>query len=248
MIVDFVHDLVCPWCRIGLANLRAAAALRSDDPPTIRFRPYQLNPGMPEKGVDYRTYLKQISGGADPAQVNERVTKAGEAAGVTFQFDRIQRAPNSLMAHALVAAAPDADRGTLIDALHRAYFDEGRDIGDRDTLLAIAGETGIDAKAMGAALSYPEFRKMVGDLADQIRKDGVQGVPFFVFNDLVALSGAYPPAQLVQAMTKAAELAAERDARQPVTEVTPAAETPAATAPETVAEAPVEAPIESGVK
>lgn len=101
----------------------------------------------------------------------------------------------------------------MIDALHTAYFDDGRDIGDRETLLAIAAENGFDATAMRAALSYPDFGKMVGDLADQVRQDGVQGVPFFVFNDAIALSGAYPPAQLVQAMAKAAEIAAERDAQ-----------------------------------
>ena len=71
---------------------------------------------------------------------------------------------------------------------------------------------------MGAALSYPDFLKMIDEQAGQVRKDGVQGVPLFVFNDLVALSGAYPPAQLVQAMTKAAELAAERDAQTPAAE------------------------------
>jgi len=239
MIVDFVHDLVCPWCRIGLANLRAAAALRPDDPLTIRFRPYQLNPGMPEQGVDYRTYLKQITGGGDPAQVNEKVEKAGQAAGVTFHFDRISKAPNSLMAHAMVAAAPEADRERLIDALHRAYFEDGRDIGDRETLLAIAGETAVDAKAMAAALSYPDFRKMVGDLADQVRKDGVQAVPFFVFNDAVALAGAYPPAQLVQAMAKAAEVAAERAAQQPPVE---------AAADDAPAEIPADEPVKSGVE
>lgn len=234
MIVDYVHDLVCPWCRIGLANLRAAAALRPEDPVTIRFRPYQLNPGMPEKGVEYQKYLSHLVGGGDPAQLNERVIKAGEAAGVTFNFDRIQTAPNSLLAHVVVAAMPETERGAMIDAIHTAYFDEGRDIGDRDTLLAIAAEQGHDARALGAALSYPDFRKMVGDLSEQIRKDGVEGVPFFVFNDAVALSGAYPPAQLVQAMAKAAEIAAERDAQQPQTEPAPAA--------------PADEPVTSGVE
>jgi predicted DsbA family dithiol-disulfide isomerase len=238
MIVDFVHDLVCPWCRIGLANLRAAAAQRPSDPLTIRFRPYQLTPEMPERGVDYQRYLTHLAGnGGDPATVNDRVIKAGEAAGVTFNFDRIKTSPNSLKAHALVAAAPEADRERLIDSLHRAYFEDGRDIGDRATLLEIAAETGIDARAMGAALSYPDFVKMVEEQAGQARKDGVQGVPFFVFNDIDALSGAYPPAQLVQAMTKAAELAAERDAQAPATEAAPAP-----------ADAPAETPVRSGVE
>jgi predicted DsbA family dithiol-disulfide isomerase len=237
MIVDFVHDLVCPWCRIGLANLRAAAALRPEDPVTIRFRPYQLNPGMPEQGVEYTKYLSHLASGGDITTVTDRVVKAGEAAGVTFNFDRIQKAPNSLLAHVMVAATPEADRGKMIDALHKAYFDDGRDIGDRDTLLAIAAENGFDATAMRAALSYPEFRKMVGDLSDQVRQDGVQGVPFFVFNDAVALSGAYPPAQLVQAMAKAAEIAAERAPQQPAQTETSAP-----------ADAVADEPVKSGVE
>jgi predicted DsbA family dithiol-disulfide isomerase len=210
MIVDLVHDVVCPWCRIGYANLKATAKSFPDDPLEIRLRPFLLNPGIPDQGVDFTEYMKRIVGSDDIATAHERVTKAGELAGLTFQFDRIQKMPNSTFAHMAIMAAPVEARERYLEALHKAYFEDGRDIGERETLLAIATEIGIDAKAIGAALSYPQWKEMVSEQAKQISTDGVRSVPFFVMNDQLSLAGAYPPVQLAQAWTKAQELAADK--------------------------------------
>jgi predicted DsbA family dithiol-disulfide isomerase len=210
MIVDLVHDVVCPWCRIGYANLKATAKSFPDDPLEIRLRPFLLNPGIPDQGVDFTEYMKRVVGSDDIATAHERVTKAGELAGLTFHFDRIQKMPNSTFAHMAIMAAPVNARERYLEALHKAYFEDGRDIGERDTLLAIATEIGIDAKAIGAALSYPQWKEMVSEQAKQISEDGVKSVPFFVMNDQLSLAGAYPPVQLAQAWTKAQELAAEK--------------------------------------
>jgi predicted DsbA family dithiol-disulfide isomerase len=113
--------------------------------------------------------------------------------------------PNTLLAHALIYAAPEADRYRLLDALHTAYFEDGRDIGDQETLLTIAAEIGLDRRALAAALNFPDFRSMIAAQVNEISRSGITGVPFFIFNDAVGLSGAQPPEIILQAMRKAEE-------------------------------------------
>jgi predicted DsbA family dithiol-disulfide isomerase len=212
MIIDFVHDIVCPWSRIGLANLRAALAQKPDEPVTIHFRPFQLMPDLPAEGMDYLTYISSVAvtSDTDIETVAARIRAAGTVAGLTFNLQKVQRMPNSLPAHVLAAAAGDEARPKVIDALHKAYWEDGRDIGDQRVLLAIAGECGLDQRSMQGALEHPEFGKMVGNLALQMRRDGVETVPFFVINESLAVSGAYEPAQLRDAMNRAAANAATR--------------------------------------
>ncbi len=210
MIIDFVHDLVCPWSRIGLANLRAALADRPTENTTIVFRPYQLMPDLPPEGMDYLDYLNSVAvtSDTDLETVVHRIKSAGDRAGVSFNLQKVVRMPNSLPAHVLVAAAGDAARPRVIDAIHQAYWEDGRDIGDQAVLLAIAAECGLDVRSMQGALEHPEFGKMVGKLAGQMRHDGVETVPFIVFGETLSLAGAHQPAQLRDAMNKAAAMAA----------------------------------------
>jgi len=209
MIVDLVHDIVCPWCRIGKANLdKAITEWKGDGTPVeIRLRPYQLNPQTPVEGVPFRAYMQKLTGAEDPAPIWERVSQAGASAGLRFNWDRVEKMPNTLLAHTLIFAAPEGERYVVLDALHKAYFEDGRDIGDRDTLLAIATEQGLDARALAAAINFPDFRSMVSAQVEEIAKSGITGVPFFIFNDAVGLSGAQPPEIILQAMRKADEAA-----------------------------------------
>jgi predicted DsbA family dithiol-disulfide isomerase len=205
MLIDFVHDIVCPWSRIGLANLRAALAMKPDEAVTISYRPFQLMPDMPPEGMDYLTYLSSVAvtSETDVETVANRIKAAGAQAGVTFNLQKVSRMPNSLSAHVLAAAAGEAARPRVIDALHKAYWEDGRDIGDHRTLLAIAAECALDTHSMQAALDRPTFSKQVGELALQMRRDGVESVPFVVINERLSLAGAYQPAQLRDAMDKA---------------------------------------------
>jgi predicted DsbA family dithiol-disulfide isomerase len=232
MIVDLVHDVVCPWCRIGYANLKTAAKSFPDDPLTVRLRPFFLDPNIPDGGIDFKARMTRIAGSDDFAPMFERVIEAGKAAGLTFHFDRILKYPNSSLAHQAILAVPEADRERFLEAFHTAYFEDGRDIGEREVVLAIASEIGLDPRAVGAALSYPQWREMVSEQAKQIATDGVKSVPFFVMNDSLSLAGAYPAPQLVQAWTKAQEIATETQATAPA-EPAPVADS---TAEPTVAE------------
>jgi predicted DsbA family dithiol-disulfide isomerase len=208
MIVDVYQDTVCPWCRIGERNLHAALAHWTGEPVTVRWHPFELRPDMPPEGRDFLDHMAAIKGDRNIQPLFDRVCQAGEACEVTFRFDKIQRAPNTLLSHVLMAASPEERRTALLDAIHHAYFEVGRDIGDRETLLAIASEVGLDPAGTAAKLDDPAFRDAVADQAAQARAMGVSGVPFFVFDNALAVSGAQPPDVLLAALAQAAEVKA----------------------------------------
>lgn len=210
MIIDVFQDTVCPWCRIGEQNLRNAIAQWDGEPVTVRHHPFELQPLMPAEGRDFAQHMAAIKGDANLQPMFDRVCKAGEACDVTFRFDRVRRSPNTLLSHVLIAAAPEERQGDLLDAIHRAYFEDGRDIGDRETLLAIAEESGFDRAAMSTKLDDPDLRDRVAEEADWARRQGITGVPFFVFDNAVALSGAQPAETMLAAMKQAASPVAVR--------------------------------------
>jgi len=206
--IDVFQDLVCPWCRIGKKNLGDAIAeweQAGGEPVEVTYRAFQLAPELPPEGKPFLEEMSRKAGTADGVRrMTGQVTEAGAAVGLTFRFDRVTRMPNTRLAHRLAAVAPASERGKLVDALYRAYFEEGRDLASRDVLLEIAAETGLDAAALGARLDAGEGEAAVdADLA-QSRAIGVSGVPFFVLGRRYAMSGAYPPAQLLKALERIA--------------------------------------------
>ncbi|MEL7345359.1 MAG: DsbA family oxidoreductase, partial [Pseudomonadota bacterium] len=145
--IDILSDPICPWCYIGKTHLDRALAARPGHGLTIEWHPFQLNPEMSPEGVDRKAYLETKFGGPDgAAQVYGRIEEAAKSAGLEIHFDRIARTPNTIDAHRLIHWAGLEDRQhALKGALFVAYFEQGRDIGDKDTLAEIAGEVGMDA-------------------------------------------------------------------------------------------------------
>ena len=218
-----VHfDLICPWCLIGKRHLRTALEqfrrLHPDVDVTVVWRSHQLLPDTPAAGIPYQEFYERRLGG--PAAVAERraqVQAAARAAGIEFAFERIALMPNTLMAHRLIDCAGEfggaAHVDYLIERLFAAYFMEGRDIGALPVLLAIATEVGFPAAAIQACLVAPAPRQeFLYRLAAAAANDGISGVPFFVFNNRLAVSGAHPPHSLLAAMEQALQPA---PARQP---------------------------------
>lgn len=206
--VDVVSDVVCPWCYVGKRHLEAALAGLADlDEVVVRWHPFELNPDLPAAGVDRAAYLEQKFGGpARAAQVYERVREAGQAAGIAFDFASILRQPNTRDAHRLVAwAQAGGDAQDLVERLFRAYFEEGRFVGDRATLAAIAGEAGLDEKAARAWLDSGKGAAEIGHAEERARELGITGVPFFIFDGRVGLSGAHPPEAMREAIARARE-------------------------------------------
>jgi predicted DsbA family dithiol-disulfide isomerase len=210
MTIDVISDVVCPWCYIGRRRLGEALSQYAVDQPEARplvsWHPFQLNPDLPQEGIDRRAYLEAKFGGPGrAAQIYERVRAAGRAVGIDFAFERIQRQPNTRDAHRLISWAQS--RGSaedLVEGLFRAYFLEGRFVGDRDVLADVAGEAGLPADAARAYLDSDAGTDTIDAMDRRVRELGVTGVPFFIFNGRVAVSGAHEPETLVGAMTQAA--------------------------------------------
>jgi predicted DsbA family dithiol-disulfide isomerase len=208
--IDIISDVVCPWCYVGKRRLEAALAQHAVDaaqPVEVRWRAFQLNPDIPAGGVDRRSYLEQKFGGPERAkQIYARIKAAGEEVGISFNFDLIVRQPNTVDAHRLIAWAQDNDPAVsdaLIERLFRAYFVEGIDIGNIDGLARLAGDAGFDATAARAWLASDAGRAAIEAEEQRARALGVTGVPFFVFNHRLAVSGAQPSEVLLGAMKQA---------------------------------------------
>jgi predicted DsbA family dithiol-disulfide isomerase len=207
--IDFVADPVCPWCYVGWANLRQALAQRPAVDAEIVWRPFQLDPTIPPEGVDREAYMAAKF--PDPARreaMHGHLARAGEAAGIELRLGDISKRPNTDAAHRLVLLArEDGRERAVVDALFRAYWTEGRDIGDSTVLTDIGEKAGLDRAAVTAWLPSPESRQAAAEDYRAAAQSGITGVPFMIFGNRLATSGAQPPETLVQAIDKALEAA-----------------------------------------
>ena len=210
LTIDVVSDVVCPWCYIGKRKLEAALALpEAYDLPNvvIRWHPFQLNPELPTQGVPRQQYLEEKFGGPErAAEIYQRVRDAGNAVGLALNLEGITQQPNTLAAHALIAFAQlgDADGSDIKERLLRAYFVENRFLGSLDVLANIAEEAGLNGEDARAFITDPEHLEVVAQADERIRKMGITGVPFFIFNQRLTVSGAQDPTILLGAMKQAA--------------------------------------------
>ena len=208
--LDILSDPICPWCLIGKANLDRALAQRADHPFEIEWHPFQLNPDMPAGGMDRREYLETKFGGRDRAvAVYGRIAEAAEAAGVEIDFEGITRTPNTLDAHRLIHWAGLEGRQTpMVSALFRAYFREGRDIGDRAVLRDLAEGVGMDRAMTERLLESDADAEDIRGRDAHARARGVTGVPTFVVAQAHVVPGAQPPelwAQVIDELTQQAQ-------------------------------------------
>jgi predicted DsbA family dithiol-disulfide isomerase len=191
--IDFVADLACPWCYLGLVRLDRARAMRPDRPVRVRWRPFFLNPGMPQDGMDRATYVRRKFGG-DAQGVYRRIEDSGRADGVTFAFERMPRTPNTLLAHRLILFAEEQGKAdAVIRALFRALFQDGRDVGRADVLVEVAQETGLDPAEVGEFLEGDRLAPEVHAAHERAERIGIRGVPVFIVDQEHAITGAQPP-------------------------------------------------------
>ena len=200
LVIEIASDVICPWCYIGKRRLEKALSLLDGEvKPVIRWLPFQLNPDMPRGGMARAEYRKAKFGSVERArQLDERVAAEGRGEGIAFAFDRIERTPNTSAAHQLIDLAQSQGRGQqVVDALFRAYFEEARDIGDRDVLASIAMGSGVSGWP-GQANA-----KGVAELEENMRSLGISAVPTFIFERKSGVSGAHPPEALAAAIREA---------------------------------------------
>ena len=199
------YDFICPWCWIGHRNLKAGAKLADcENRYDTLFLPFELNPGMPRGGMQRRAYRARKFGSlAHSDMLDAAVTAAGVAVDVHFDFGRIDVTPNTRLAHRLIHHA--LGTGTpeqaeqLYDAIFCAYFAQGLDIGDLDTLVDLAENQGFDAEAARAYLDSD-----AGDLdvkASRVKADalGIRSVPTILVDTFI-VNGAQPPVVFARAL------------------------------------------------
>ncbi len=194
--LDIISDPICPWCYIGKAKLDRALESAGDNTFDIHWRPFQLNPDMPPEGMDRRAYLEAKFGGPEGAfEAYRPVVEHAKAAGLEIEFDRIEVTPNTLDAHRLIHWAGIEGRQTpVVSALFRAYFQEGRNIGNREVLADIADGAGLDAAVILKLLGSDADREQILEREAHSRKMGVRSVPTFIVGGQHAVPGAQPVA------------------------------------------------------
>jgi len=208
LAIDIVSDVVCPWCYIGKRRLEAALErYRERHPqgpaPRVTYHPFELNPDIPREGIARADYIAKKFG-ARGYGAHERLVHAGAQLGIPFAFDRIERQPNTLAAHALIEWARRRDvQGAVKEALLKAFFVDGLDLADRDALVHVAAAAGLDRSEAEACIADEDLRRLVSEEEDKARSMGVQGVPFFIFNNRLAVEGAQSPEVLLEAMLEA---------------------------------------------
>ena len=193
--LDILSDPICPWCYIGKANLDRALESAPDHPLEIEWHPFQLNPDMPDEGMDRRAYLEWKFGGRDNAiKTYSQIAQHAEQMGLDISFEKITTTPNTMNAHRLIHWAGQEGRQTpVVSALFRAYFRDGRDIGDVDVLADIADENGLDRAMISQLLSGKSDIEDIKSRDEHARQRGVTGVPCFVVANQHVVSGAQPP-------------------------------------------------------
>ena len=193
--LDIFSDPVCPWCMIGKANLDRALEAHPEHPFALEWHPFQLNPDMASKGVPRAKYLEDKFGSREKVvQIHLMLEGAAQKAGVTFDFAAIDRIPNTLNAHRLIHWAGLEGRQTaMVSALFRAYWREGRDIGDAAVLAALAGEVGMDAAAIERLLATDADADDILARDQDARRRGVTAVPTFLIAQQYVVSGAQSP-------------------------------------------------------
>ena len=202
MTIDVYADIACPWCYVGRARLHRALEQRPALDPTLRWRPFQLQPDMPAEGRDFRTVLEQKFGSWDRAeQMFDRIRTLGNELDLDFHFDAIEVAPNTADAHRLVLGAAEQDQGDrMATALFRAYFYEGRTVSDPAVLVDCAADAGLDADAAHSLLEGDDYAEAVRESQQQAQRKGITGVPCYVFDDEHALTGAQSVDVFVEAL------------------------------------------------
>ncbi len=193
--IEIVHDLVCPWCYLGVRRLIRTLRRRPDILFELTWRPFLLNPDMPRVGMSRPDYVVRKFGGEDRARrLYATITEVGRNEGIQFRFDRIRRTPSSIDAHRLVRYATRYGRADeMVEALFAAHFTDGYDLGDHEVLGAIASAFGMDQLAVRRFLASDEEAEAVH--ADNLRAHrlGINGVPCFVLDGNHAIAGAQEP-------------------------------------------------------
>jgi predicted DsbA family dithiol-disulfide isomerase len=202
--IDVVSDVVCPWCYLGKKRLEEALAALPDVHAEVFWRPFQLDGTIPKGGISREEYLTKKFGPNRNRDNYVRLEGIGKEAGIDFNFDAIKVSPNTLDAHRVLRwAQAVGTQSSVKERLFELYFKEGEDIGDPSVLAAVAAANGVEAEVVDRLLASDTDEDAVKEEIETAQRMGIQGVPFFIFNSRIALSGAQPADVIVQAIQQA---------------------------------------------
>ena len=209
--IDFVSDVSCPWCAIGLFGLeraleRAADAVAAE----ITFQPFELNPAMPPVGQNIVEHIAQKYGSTPERSAANREMIRGRAAGVGFEMRTSEnsRIYNTFDAHRLLHwAAIEGRQKELKHALFEAYFTDQRDPSDRHVLVDVAARAGLDAERAREVLESGRYAQEVREAEELWRSRGIEGVPAVIIDGRYLISGGHPPEAFEQALREIAAAA-----------------------------------------
>ena len=215
--IDFVSDVVCPWCAVGLASLQQAIArVRREIEVEVHVQPFELDPTTPREGVDVASNLKRKYGMSDEqlAENQERIRQRGAELGFVFDFNARSRSWNTFDAHRLLHWAAEEGPGlqlALKQALLVANFTDGRDIADHAVLAQVAAGVGLDAARAAEVLASGRYADEVRQLEEFFRQLGISSVPAVIIERKHLVSGGQPPEVFEQALRQIAAQPAGQD-------------------------------------
>lgn len=213
MRIDIFSDTICPWCYLGKRRFELALAARPQYEPRINWRPFELNPDLPWEGVDRAGYLAAKFG--DLTQIEQAyaaLVRHGEAVGLQFRFDLIERLPNTRRSHLLIAHAARHDLSSEVtERVMQAYFEQGCNIGDVEELVRLGVEAGLSERETRSAVVLREGQDGVVAAERHAAVLGITGVPTFIFDRQYSVSGAQEVMTFTQVIDQVVEFAAARE-------------------------------------
>jgi predicted DsbA family dithiol-disulfide isomerase len=212
MLIDIFHDTVCPWCRIGKKHLFDALAQWQEKAVTIRWHPFLLDNTVPPSGYEFRSFMQERKGigVAELQYLFDSTRRAGEVSGVKLDFDKVRLAVNTKLSHKLINLAPANRKNDVVEAIYKAYFEDGLNIGDINILTAIGTAYQMEPTELRSQLNDDTLVDIVAE-SQFARSKGITSVPFFIINNKVQVNGSCSVEVFLQALNRAAltEISAE---------------------------------------
>jgi predicted DsbA family dithiol-disulfide isomerase len=191
--IDIVSDVVCPWCYIGKRRLEKAIKAVSDKYEfELEYHPFELNPSIPQNGLNQKEYLIDKFGGEDRYhQLTEHTTGVAAEEGLLFDFPKQTTSPNTRNLHAIIDLANEHGKQLeIVEAFFKAYFTEGIDLSKNDNIVSIAVAVGLDQENVERRLNDKESKSRIESREIELSKLGISGVPFYIIDNKYGISGA----------------------------------------------------------
>lgn len=209
MLIDIFHDTVCPWCHIGKKHLFDALSQWSNKTVKVRWHPYLLDSKVPPEGLELRSFMQKRKGISNPElqRLFDYTKTAGEAAGVKLDFANIPLAVNTTLSHQLIALAPDDCKNDVVEAIYKAYFVNGLNLGNINVIVSLGADAGMNATQLHQQLSSNAALDTVLAESAFARLNGITSVPFFIINNQIKVDGYHSVKVFQQALNQAALMA-----------------------------------------